>query len=143
MGERRESREWVVQLLFQLDLNPTDDLDPVFQRFWTDKEAPENARAFAERLVRGVRERVAEIDALIQAHLEHWDLARLAVTDRNVIRMAVYEMLHCMDIPPVVSINEAVDIARYFGMTESGRFVNGILDKIRQGLDRPARTGKS
>jgi N utilization substance protein B len=69
-------------------------------------------------------------------------MERLAVIDRNVIRMAVYEMLHCMDVPPVVSINEAVDIAKYFGTAESGRFVNGVLDRIRKGLDRPSRTAE-
>ncbi len=137
---RRDARDWVVQLLFQMDLNPPKDMRPVFEHFWANIEAGKKEREFAERITRGVMSRKGEIDATISDAVEHWDVARLAVIDRNVIRMAVYEMLHCMDVPPVVSINEAVDIAKYFGTAESGRFVNGVLDRIREGLDRPSRT---
>jgi N utilization substance protein B len=139
MSMRRECREWVVQLLFQLDLNPSNELDDVFARFWTGKPADARARAFTEDVVKGVRTQLAEIDRTIAGLAEHWDLHRMGVLDRNVIRMAVYEMLHRNDIPPVVSINEAVDIAKYFSSRESGRFVNGILDSVRRGLKRPAR----
>src|SRR5687767_12095210 len=84
-----------------------------------------------------------KIDAKIQQHAKNWDLGRMAVVDRNILRLAVYEMLHRTDIPPVVSINEAVDIAKRFSTDESGRFVNGILDKIKGDLMRPARVVKS
>ena len=137
---RRDAREWAVQLLFQMDLNNPKDMRPVFAHFWADVDADEKAREYAERMVRGVMSRRGELDESIEAALEHWDMKRLAVIDRNVIRLAVYEMQHCMDVPPVVSINEAVDIAKYFGTAESGRFVNGVLDRIRKGLDRPGRT---
>lgn len=139
---RRDSREWAVQLLFQMDLNPPKEMRPVFEHFWAPIEADEKARDYTERIVRGVMSRRGELDETIAASVEHWGMARLAVIDRNVIRVAVYEMLHCMDVPPVVSINEAVDIAKYFGTAESGRFVNGVLDRICKGLERPRRTAE-
>ena len=143
MGKtRRDSREWAVQLLFQMDLNRPKDMRPVLAHFWADVEADDKAREYTERIVRGVMSRRGELDETIAKALEHWDMARLAVIDRNVIRMAAYEMLHCMDVPPVVSINEAVDIAKYFGTPESGRFVNGVLDRICKGLERPSRTAE-
>ncbi len=137
---RRDAREWAVQLLFQMDLNNPKDMRPVFTHFWAGVSADDKAREYAERMVRGVMSRRGELDETIAAAVEHWDVERLAVIDRNVIRLAVYEMLHCKDVPPVVSINEAVDIAKYFGTAESGGFVNGVLDRIRKGIDRPSRT---
>jgi len=125
-----------------MDLNRPKDMRPVLAHFWADVEADDKAREYTERIVRGVMSRRGELDETIAKALEHWDMARLAVIDRNVIRMAAYEMLHCMDVPPVVSINEAVDIAKYFGTPESGRFVNGVLDRICKGLERPSRTAE-
>ena len=95
---------------------------------------------FAEPLIRGVLEHRDDLDALMISHADNWDLNRMAVVDRNILRLAAYEMLHREDIPPVVSINEAVDIAKKFSTEESGRFVNGILDKICSELSRPTRT---
>lgn len=142
MGTRRNSREWAVQILFRLDMNP-GELEPALKAFWADTEADDVSRRFTEEVVRGVRAEVAELDATIQKYAEHWDIHRMAVVDRNVLRMALYEMTHRADIPPVVSINEAVDIAKYFSSSEAGRFVNGILDRIRKDLPRPARTAES
>jgi N utilization substance protein B len=142
VATRREAREWAVQLLFQADLNPPKDMRPVLEHFWAQVESDKGSREYAERIVRGVMSRRAELDKMINDTLEHWKMQRLAVIDRNVIRMSVYEMQNCQDVPPVVSINEAVDIAKYFGTPESGRFVNGVLDRIRSGLDRPNRTAE-
>ena len=139
MSQRRDCREWAVQLLLQLDLNPASNLSSVFDSFWQSREANTRARTFTEEIVSGVREHLTELDERISELAEHWDLKRMGVLDRNVIRMAVYEMLYRNDIPPVVSINEAVDIAKYFSSRESGRFVNGILDRVCQELKRPAR----
>ena len=83
---------------------------------------------------------IDDLDTLMISHADNWDLNRMAVVDRNILRLAAYEMLHREDIPPVVSINEAVDIAKKFSTEESGRFVNGILDKICSELSRPTRT---
>ncbi len=96
-------------------------------------------REFADGLIRGVVEHRAELDQRITQFAQNWDLKRMAVVDRNVLRLAIYEMYFRQDIPPVVSINEAVDIAKKFSTGDSGKFVNGILDKIKGGLMRPAR----
>ncbi len=165
VGIRRAARERAVQFLFQYDLNPpSDDLAGALDYFWQSQRdsallaadgkatwgesialppptVEEVAvRVFAEPLIRGVLDHRAEIDECIGRHADNWDLHRMAGVDRNVLRLAIYEMLHRQDIPPVVSINEAVDIAKRFSTDESGRFVNGLLDKVRQGLSRPART---
>ena len=95
---------------------------------------------FIERLVQGTVERCAEIDARSVKHSEHWRLERMPAVDRNILRLAIYEMLCRDDIPPVVSINEAVDIAKKFSTRESGAFVNGILDRLKADLPRPGRT---
>ena len=99
-------------------------------------------RLFAEPLIRGTVEHRDEIDEHIKNHAKNWELHRMAVVDRNILRLAIYEMLHRADIPPVVSINEAVDIAKKFSTEDSGKFVNGILDKIKGELMRPARIAK-
>lgn len=163
MGTRREARERAVQFLFQHDLNPPSDLEAALDRFWESQRAasleaekagptygqpltlpppsPEETvvRVFAEPLIRGTLEHRDEIDGLIQRVAKNWELHRIAVVDRNILRLAIYEMLHRQDIPPVVSINEAIDIAKRFSTQDSGKFVNGILDKIRGELLRPAR----
>jgi len=142
MATRREAREWVVQLLFQVDLNPVDDLEKVFEHFWADgNRAPDQkARQFAQDEVRGVLQNIEAVDAAVRRYAENWSMKRMRTIDRNVLRMAMYEMLFRYDIPPVVSINEAIDIAKYFGSRESGKFINGILDRARKDLDRPPRT---
>ena len=99
-------------------------------------------RVFADPLIRGALEHREALDEQIKRHALNWDLHRIAVVDRNVLRLAIYEMLHREDIPPVVSINEAVDIAKKFSTQDSGKFVNGILDKIKGELMRPARIVK-
>jgi N utilization substance protein B len=129
----------VVQILFALDLNP-GELDTVFRNFWVEhNKSDRKSRAFTETAVRGVVEHREEIDGRLKQHADNWDIRRMGVVERNVMRMAIYELLHCADIPAAVSINEAVDIAKYFSNTESGRFVNGILDRARKELGRSAR----
>ena len=166
MGIRREARERAVQFLFQYDLNQPEDLEAALRFFWSSQQAAALAeekgvarwgeavqlppptseesaiRTFAEPLVRGTLEHVIEIDAQIVKYAQNWDLKRMAVVDRNVLRLAIYEMLHREDIPPVVSINEAVDIAKRYLTEDSGKFVNGILDKVKGDLMRPARAVK-
>ncbi|MCE9615603.1 MAG: transcription antitermination factor NusB [Lentisphaerae bacterium] len=141
MATRRTCREWAVQLLFQLDLNATDKLEPVFASFWKERNRKSDARGrvFTEAMVRGVLSHQAEIDAYLAGIAEHWAVGRMGAIERNVIRLAIYEMRHCDDVPPVVSINEAIDLAKYFSSSESGRFVNGILDRVRKDVKRPPR----
>jgi N utilization substance protein B len=166
MGQRREARERAVQFLFQHDLNPPENLEEALSHFWNSQRAlaiagekapatwgqstplpppsPDElaTRLFADKLIRGVIERIPELDNKIQECAQNWDLRRMAAVDRNIMRLAIYEMLYRDDIPPVVSINEAVDIAKKFSTQDSGKFVNGILDKIKGELKRPARAGK-
>jgi N utilization substance protein B len=139
MTTRRDLREWAVQLLFQIDLNRPDDREVAFAGFWADKKVSQESTRFTEELVTGVIDHQEEIDRKLSDIAQHWDIGRMGVLDRNVIRLAIYEMCYRKDIPPVVSINEAVDIAKYFSSTESGRFVNGILDRIHRDLERPSR----
>lgn len=144
MGKRREGREAAVQFLYQFDLNRRP-LEESLQEFWALRcapgkpEVPPKTRAFTEDLIKGVSAKLEAIDERIRACAANYDLHRIAVVDRNILRIAIYEMLHCNDVPPVVSINEAIEIAKRFGSEESSRFVNGILDRIRADLKRPAR----
>ena len=129
---RRHCREWALQLLFQFDFQKPDSMDEVFSQFWADKpQVDERAREFTRNMILGVRANLAEIDMTISGVSSHWDIERMGGIDRNVIRMAAYEMLFRDDVPDAVSINEAVDLANYFSNEDSGRFVNGVLDKIR------------
>jgi len=119
-----------MQFLYSYELNP-GDLDERLEQFWVMEPAEEPQRAFATRLVRGTVEHLAKLDELIRRYTLNWELERIALTDRTCLRLALFEMLYCDDIPPVVSINEAVDIAKRFSTAESGKFVNGILDKVK------------
>jgi N utilization substance protein B len=94
-------------------------------------------QSFAEALVRGVADKTAELDQIIQANAAHWSLARIAPVERNILRLAAYELLYRDDIPERVAINEAIELAKLYGSEESGAFVNGILDQIRLHLHPP------
>jgi N utilization substance protein B len=166
MGKRREARERAVQFLFQHDLNPPENLDRALNEFWDTQRAaaiagekgpatwgqpvelpPPTAEEaevhlFADPLIRGTLEHRDAIDEHIKKHAKNWEFHRIATVDRNIMRLAIYEMLFREDIPPIVSINEAVDIAKKFSTQDSGKFVNGILDKVRSELMRPARIVK-
>ncbi|HEY4416240.1 MAG TPA: transcription antitermination factor NusB [Verrucomicrobiae bacterium] len=163
MGKRREARERAVQFLFQHDLNTPENLELELAQFWSsqraaaieDEKGPAKwgqtvelppptveeaeTRLFAEPLIKGVLQYREAIDEKIKSHAKNWDFHRIAAVDRNIMRLAIYEMLYRDDIPPVVSINEAVDIAKKFSTEDSGKFVNGILDKVRGEILRPAR----
>lgn len=138
MGGRHEARQWAVQFLFQRDFN-TGDIESALTEFWQDRKSGEKARLFAEELIKGVESKKEEVDRLIRKYAEHWDVKRMGAVDRNVMRVALYEMIYRPDIPPVVSINEAVEIAKDLSGAESGKFVNGILDRACKEQDRPAR----
>ena len=130
MGSRRHARELAMQFLYSFELNP-GSLDENLEQFWAMNAADESQRAFATKLVRGTVEHLDTIDALIRRYTLNWELDRIALIDRSCLRLALYEMFYDDEIPPVVSINEAVDIAKRFSTADSGKFVNGILDKVR------------
>jgi N utilization substance protein B len=138
MGNRRRSRELAMQALFQIEMNKdhsTGDVELFCKHFRVSK----NVTPFFLRLVEGVKEFQHDIDSLIERFSENWKLSRMSRVDRNVMRIAVYELLHCDDIPPKVSINEAIDIGKRFGTEDSGAFINGILDGIRISLEKENR----
>ncbi len=139
MGLRRQAREAALQFLYQYDLTQPERMEPALNGFWKIAELKPEVRAFAEGLLRGVTEHRPQLDEKIASLADNWDFDRLAVVDRNIIRLALYEMLHRPEIPPVVSINEAIEIAKKFGSEESGKFVNGILDRAKKDILRPAR----
>ena len=143
MGLRRDGREAAIQFLYQVDAHKPIDVEKALAEFWKQTEEPQNVRDFANDLLRGALEKLPEVDAKIRTLADNWDFERLAVVDRNILRLAVYEMLFRPEIPPVVSINEAIEIAKKFSTAESGSFVNGLLDKVKKEVLRPARQGTS
>lgn len=129
--------QYLVQCELNRDAVPRDGED-----FWVLRPTRKSTRDFAMALVTGVLAHQTEVDERISRYLEHYQLHRLAVVDRNILRLAIYEMLHRGDIPPVVSINEAIELAKRYGAEESSRFVNGILDRVTVDLTRPLRTAE-
>lgn len=138
MSKRREGREAAVQYLFQQDVQADRGSD-LTEHFWKLREGNKKVQEFAAKLVEGVNQHLPEVDERIKKYVINFDLERITVVDRNVLRLAIYEMLHCLEVPPIVSINEAIEIAKRFGGEESGKFVNGILDKVKLELTRPLR----
>jgi N utilization substance protein B len=134
--KRRKAREYALQLLFQLDIRKDKPSATLFKRFWTDEDPDEEVRAFAEEIVKGTFKHLRDINAKVLACAKNWSLDRMAVIDRNVLRLATYEILYRMDIPPSVTINEAIELAKKYGTDESGAFVNGILDSIARGAGK-------
>lgn len=132
MGDRRKSRELALQALFALDLNKTDP-QPQIDVFLEEHGAgiSEPTRLFFQMLVDGVIGNREDIDRLLDQWARNWKISRMPAVDRNIMRIAVFEMLNLSDIPPSVSINEAVEIGKKFGTRESGPFINGVLDRIR------------
>jgi len=139
MGLRRDGREAAIQFLYQFDTHKPANVDQSLIAFWEQNDYPKNVRDFANDLLRGALEKLPEVDAKIRTLADNWDFERLAAVDRNILRLAVYEMLFRPEIPPVVSINEAIEIAKKFSTAESGKFVNGLLDRVKKELLRPAR----
>lgn len=135
MGKRRRAREAALSMLYQLEFRP-GDLMETFRAFWVDHPLPTEVRTFAEELVAGTLAHREEIDALITRYAEHWHFSRIALVDRNILRVATYEFLFRKEIPEKVILNEAIEIAKQYGGEDSGRFVNGVLDKIRT-ITRP------
>lgn len=129
MGARRRAREIALQMLYQMEVNPADPQEAL-ELFWRNLSASQPVKEFVGRIVTGVHGKREEIDKLIKKHSEHWRLDRMDWVDKSILRMGVFEILFCDDIPVKVSMNEAVDLGKKFGAEESGAFINGILDKI-------------
>ncbi len=142
MGLRRVARECALQMLYQLDVGKNSK-DEILRTDWQMNEHPPKVREFAEQLFEGTVQRLKQIDKVIQQHTKNWRLGRMAVVDRNVLRLAVFEFLSGGKTPETVIINEALEIARKFSTQDSAQFVNGILDSIKNELmDKGRSNGK-
>ncbi len=136
MGARRRGREIAVQILYQADVAGMP-LSEAFETYEGYFQPSPKALEFAKELVKGVAEHQEELDAWIERFSRNWRLDRMSAIDRNILRLAAYELLHRPDIPPRVSINEAVELAKAFGSEESAAFVNGILDALYKKAIKP------
>jgi N utilization substance protein B len=127
---RRKAREYALQILFQIDFMEERIDSKNFEEFWSDKKESRDVKEFTEELVRGTLSKIDEIDTMIKRVAENWVLERMAAVDRNILRFAAYELLYRKDIPPAVTINEAIEIAKKFSSTEAAPFINGVLDRL-------------
>lgn len=137
MTRRSRAREVALQLLFQLDHNASVDRRAI-ELFVRDRLSDESLRPFCLALYDGVVSHLAEIDPRLAESAENWRLPRMATVDRNVLRLGAYELLHTPETPASVAIDEAIELARRYGSADSSRFVNGVLDKLRQSSSTPA-----
>ena len=131
MRKRTQAREYALQLLYEYDI--IKDFPDSLTSFWSRQEEPvdEEVKGFAEELVQGIVRYLKDIDKKVSGYAANWNLNRMAVVDRNVLRLGSFELLYLKDVPAKVSINEAVDLAKKYSGEDSGKFVNGILDRIK------------
>jgi transcription antitermination protein NusB len=129
-GSRRKSREAALQALFLIEMNPFNPIQSSLAVFSENFPVKTGSQPYFLRLVQGVWEQKEAIDRLIKDYAENWRIERMSGVDRNILRVAIFELVYCSDIPPRVAINEAIDLGKQFGTEESGAFINGILDSI-------------
>ncbi len=138
MSKRREGREAALQLLYSFDLLP-EGADHDLEQFWKMRQTDPPVQEHALALFRGVHQNLQDIDQRIISVLENFSFDRLTPVDKNILRIAVFEMFHDEKVPPVVSMNEAIEVAKRFGGPDSSRFVNGVLDRIKVEIKRSLR----
>jgi N utilization substance protein B len=138
-SQRSENRQVAMQYLYAWEYNRPEVLDEAICSYLETLEQPRTYFAFAEKLIRGVVLNIESIDKEIQQLAKNWSFERIARVDLAILRLAIFELRHCEDIPPVVTINEAVELSKSFSEDDSKRFINGILDKIKDSLTRPFR----
>jgi len=140
MSTRRDNRIAAMQFLYQWSINKTNDLNGALTLFFKEQDHPRDYYGFAEELIHGAVQHLDEVDEVIRTYLRNWDFDRIARIDLAILRLAIYEMLKRRDIPPIVSINEAIDLSKTFSIPDAKRFINGILDQFKLTLDRPLRS---
>ena len=138
---RRKNRAAVLQFLYMWDVHLSDDFSTDLKEFLECQSDQGYCYAFAEELAHGTITNIQTIDGLIQKFAVNWEFKRIAKVDLAILRLAIYELLYRKDIPPIVSINEAIDLTKTFSSPDSKRFVNGMLDQVKKVLDRPLRHG--
>ncbi len=128
MGKRRQARELALEALYRFEI-ASDGADSILEDIFS-RGCEEDVRSYTERLVRETISHLKEIDEIISGVVEHWAFSRIAVLDKNILRFAICELLYFEDVPPRVTIDEAIEIAKKYSTPDSGRFVNGVLDKV-------------
>lgn len=136
IGKRRQARESALKILYALDMTH-EDVYQMLMSAWFEAMVPPEARDFTSALVLGVTLYRDKIDTLIQEWSMHWSLDRIGLVERNILRFAIYELLHMPDIPPNVTINEAIEVAKRYGTEEAPAFINGILDRVKHEVASP------
>ena len=139
--QRRDGRMVAVQFLYSWELNRPENLANALELFFAEQEQPRDHFAFGEELIHGTIEHISEIDGHIRGLAQNWDFDRIAKIDLTILRVGIFEMLHRKDIPPVVSINEAINLSKQFSNADAKRFINGILDRLKDQIGRDARKG--
>ncbi|HOW34838.1 MAG TPA: transcription antitermination factor NusB [Candidatus Omnitrophota bacterium] len=132
MRKRTQSREWALKILYQADITGKPVLVSAEEFIANEEKADKEVADFCKRLVVGIGDNLEAIDSKIRAYATNWDFKRIAVIDRNILRLGIFELMHTPDVPPKVTINEAVELAKKYGDLESSKFVNGILDNIHK-----------
>lgn len=135
MGKRRQSREAALKLLYAIDMTH-EAVQDVVRAPWVDQVMSDNVRAFTTKLVAGVLKHRDDIDMSIQEYSTNWSLERIGLVERNILRFAIYELCFLPDIPPNVTINEAVEVAKKYGTDEAPAFINGILDRVKHVVEQ-------
>ena len=135
MSKRRKSREHTLKILYRRDITK-EDINEIIKSYWKENNINSSITDFSEQLAKGTAENLEKIDEYIKKVSEHWTIDRMGVIDRNLLRMAVQELLFMEDIPLNVTIDEAIEIAKKFGTNDSANFVNGVLDKIKNDLEK-------
>lgn len=143
MSLRRRNRLVAVQFLYSWELNPGEAIEYALEQYFREYELNPEKYAFAETLIRGTLVHKAQIDSTLEGSLKNWRLDRIAKTDLSILRLATYELLHRNDIPPITSINEAIELSKLLCERESKGFINGILDSLKHQLLRPLRQATS
>ena len=133
MGRRRKAREETLRILFRLEFG-NKQIEKTLNQYWESRKTPEEIKEYSTWLVNGITSDQTKIDNIIQKVSEHWRISRMALVDRNILRMAVFELLYEKNIAPAIIINEAIEIAKKYSGDEAATFVNGILDAIRKNL---------
>lgn len=142
-AQRRDGRVAALQYLFSWSINTPKNLAEDLRTFFENQEQPREHYAFGEELIHGTIEHATDIDARIKALAHNWEFDRIAKIDLAILRLAMFEMIYRKDIPPVVSINEAIDLSKQFSNADAKRFINGILDRLKDQLGRDARKAGS
>ncbi|MBE0461554.1 MAG: transcription antitermination factor NusB [Candidatus Aminicenantes bacterium] len=135
MGKRRKARESTLQILFQIEFD-SSSLEKILDSYWETRAHSEEVKSYSTWLIEGILSHKDEIDRIIQSVSEHWRVPRMAIIDRNILRMAVFELLYEENVVPAIVINEAIEIAKKYSGEQAGTFVNGILDAIRKQLPK-------